>query len=117
YGRLSWRIVDRESVILRALDTDASGAFCGKGLRHLVSNIYPDGRIAAGAGIVKVAANPAVLLIFFRVACGMPDFGRAKVGAIWIRVADGLHRRKMAFVVKGFDVGEFGVQCVRVVGV
>src|SRR3954468_1017461 len=65
-----------KTIILRAVDRDASGMLRTEGLRHLLPNIDTDRRVRAFARVIEIAADPAVSLKLFRVAGRLPNFSR-----------------------------------------
>src|SRR5215471_16382724 len=95
-----------ETIILRIVHRDALGILRIEGLRHLAAHVDRHRRIATAAGVVKVAPEPAVLLELFRIAGSLPDFRRAKMGAVGVRVTDTLNNRELTGVVKRLETGK-----------
>ncbi len=89
-----------EAIVLRAVEADAPGIFRREGLRHLAAKRNRHGRVAAGARVVEVTAEPAGVLEAFRIAGRLPDFRRAEMRAVRVRVADALDDRQLPGVVK-----------------
>ena len=54
---------------------------------------------AAAAVVVEVAADPAVAEEFIRVACGVPDFHGAEMGAVRVGIAHALDDGEFAVLV------------------
>ncbi len=100
---------------MRVVEADADRFPGGKRLRRLAADIDGHGRIATGAGIVKVAAQPAIAFNAVRIAGGLPDFRRAKMGTVRIRVADSLNHGKLAGVVERFEAAQAGMKSELVV--
>src|SRR4051812_12038697 len=63
-----------EAIILRAIEADSLRVQRRKCLGHLAANVDADRRVRAFAGVVEVAANPAVGFVFGRIAGGLPNF-------------------------------------------
>ena len=72
-------------------------------------------RIAAGAGIVEIPAEPAVGDGFAFGIGGVPDFHGSKVGPVGIRVADALDHSHLAGFVEVAEFREIGVEADGVV--
>ena len=98
--------VGHETVILRIVEANARGFRGVKRFRQFAAEHDADGRVRAGAAIVEVTPEPAVGLGLVRVAGRLPDFRRAEVRPVRVRITDALHHRELPGVVKIFEAGQ-----------
>src|SRR5262249_21310813 len=89
--------------------------FCRERLRHLLTNRDRHRRVATGTGIVEVTSEPSGSLETLRVAGSLPDFSRAKVRAIRVRVANALNDGQLPGIIEVFEAGKILVESHLVV--
>src|SRR5205823_13852558 len=96
--------------LFRLRKGNASRCVCDEGLRHLVADGDTDRRVRAGAATIEIFPEPAFAFVAVRIGCRLPDFGRAEVGAIRIRITDALDDGEVAVVEDRFQTSELRIQ-------
>jgi len=92
-----------------------TGFFCRESLRGLATDVHADGWVAALAGIIKIAANPASGGNFFRIDGGLPDFGGSEMRTIRIGIANALNDAEIPRIIERFEPGKARIESKRVV--
>ena len=90
--------------LFRARESHAGRRSCGESLRRFFADGYADSWIGAGAAVVEVTTEPAFAFVAVGVRGGLPDFGRAKMGTIWIGITNPLHDAEVAFIEERLSI-------------